>query len=645
MAWANAEILDRDMAEGQLSDHGGIVYRPLSGGGGSGGRDLLCPLPGTGQSLVARFIGMRNRFRSGGNNRRPVCVFVQPSKSLFESVTYEAPPHRLVFSLREGNTRAGFAPRQLNEAVVLVTEVRDRAAKRLCETSPALTDDVERFLVGRSATDADKASRVRIVPVPSVGHSHADMMVRRIAVYVPQPCPLRVGDLSWAFAQVAWTNSDRVVVSELQRANDDDMAERYESTARCWRSVTPLALGPARLRRLDPARTRKESKGGSERASEEALACGAVVQALRHVGVRVCPVDVRVQREPFHSRGARAEAFAASTRFPKDSLWHVEVTFAEPMTGPLVLGNGRYLGLGLMQPNEPMPGVLVFGIGQGLADAAEPSLVAHAARRAMMARVQARLPRGRKLPAYVSGHEEDGRPADSGQHRHLAVVADLERRRILYIAPNHMQRGGVCWRNISAVHRQTEQALQGMDILRAGKAGRLSVSSATLDADTDALFAPSRIWLSITDYSVTRHRRRLSDEEALRADVLGELRRIGWPTPRSVTVLAVRRGSPVDYPAGSELLLQPRRPGLYYWGAAHTRVVACLPVPTDALCPMKYRLCQKTCGVKATWGSSMAKTSFPAVVFIGYSGGCLHIALEHFDLGNVPSDIQESIGF
>ena len=57
----------------------------------------------------------------------------------------------------------------------------------------------------------------------------ADMMIRGLAVYVPQSCRLRANDLAWAFAQVAWTNSDGVVVSELQGADDDDaMASCYE---------------------------------------------------------------------------------------------------------------------------------------------------------------------------------------------------------------------------------------------------------------------------------------------------------------------------------------------------------------------------------------------------------------------------------
>lgn len=393
------------------------------------------------------------------------------------------------------------------------------------------------------ATDADKAARVQIVPLPSIGHLHADMMIRRLAIHVPQSCPLRTDDLAWAFAQVAWTDPDGVVVSELQRADEDDaMAKRYEEVAWRWHSVTPLALAAARRRRIDPARAGEEAKGAAERVREESLAVHAVRQALRHAGVGVSPAAVRVQREPFDGHGERAEAFAAGTRFPKEALWHVAVTFAAPVAGPLLLGDGRYLGLGLMRPDAPMPGVLAFAIQAGLVDDADPTLVARAARRAMLARVQDSLPRGQTIPTYVSGHDEKGRPAGGGQHRHITVVADLPRRRILYISPHLLERCDARWSDFAADHHRAEKALEGMEILRAGKAGRLVLAPATIEEDTDPLFAAARIWHSVTDYRVTRHRRRLTDEEALKVDVRTELGRIGWPVPQAVEVLAARRG-------------------------------------------------------------------------------------------------------
>ena len=538
-AWADAAVLKADMAKKRLSSHGGIVYRP-TGGGGSGSK-LLCPRPGTRRSLAIRFAGMRARFRRGVSNRRAVRLFAQPPKPLLANVAYNAPPDRLVFALHSGDTPASFAPRRLCEAAALTAEARDAAAQRLCTGLPTRAEDVTRYLVGQGARDTDKAARVTIVPIPSIGHLHADMMIRRLAVYVPQPCPLRTDDLAWAFAQVAWTAANGGLISNLQPADDDDMASRYEAAALHWRSVTPLALAGTR-RRGNHVRAGLEAKGAATRAREEARAVRGVCQALRHAAVHVPPVTVTVQREPFDGCGERAECFSAGSRFPMESLWHVALTFAAPVSGPLVLGDGRYLGLGLMRAVDRMPGVLAFAIKGGLA-ALDPALVARAARRAMLARVQAALPPGRSLPTYVTGHEDDGSPARSGIHRHISVVPDLSRRRLLYIAPSWLQRTGVNWREVSQDHAGVEGALEGMAVLRAGRAGRLTLAPSTIETERDPLFAPSLEWRSVSDYRVTRHRRRLGDADALTADAVVELDRIGWPAPAGVEVLSVRRGA------------------------------------------------------------------------------------------------------
>jgi CRISPR-associated protein Csb2 len=93
-----------------------------------------------------------------------------------------------------------------------------------------------------------------------------------------------------------------------------------------------------------------EAKNASERAHEEHQARTAVLTALRHAGFTLDVLDVIVQREPFQGHGARAEAFAPSSRFAKERLWHVAIKFAEPIQGPLVLGDGRFLGLGVFVP-------------------------------------------------------------------------------------------------------------------------------------------------------------------------------------------------------------------------------------------------------------------------------------------------------
>jgi CRISPR-associated protein Csb2 len=220
--------------------------------------------------------------------------------------------------------------------------------------------EIDRVLVGRRPDgqhDGPTSERVRIIPLPSIGHSHADRAIRRVLVEVPSSCPFRPEDIAWAFSGLELIDVETGEAHEIVLTPTDSVSmwRHYgvgEGTETCtWRTVTPVALPDAvGRRRIDPARKVGQAKGGAERADEQRGAAGAVVQAMRHVAVRARVEAIRVQREPFEARGERVEEFAAGTRFPHRRLWHVEVSFAEPVFGPLVVGDGRFLGLGVMAP-------------------------------------------------------------------------------------------------------------------------------------------------------------------------------------------------------------------------------------------------------------------------------------------------------
>ena len=535
MAWASGQVLERNEAQALLESHPGLVRQP-----GGAGETPTAQL-GTLDSLLDRHRRKRRRLTTVGGGRKSRQLFTQPPKASFRRTGYDTLPRCLQFELRR--PEGTFAPRPLISVALLIAGLRDAAAARLQKSLPDKSQLFEKLIVGRGAGPADLSLRIRLIPVPSIGTPYTDPSIRRILVEIPADCPIRVDDLNWALSGLEPRDhqTGEIWPGRLVSTDDVRMGQRFVGPARTFKSVTPLAL-PTSRGRIYSSRVTDNVTGGVERADEERRAAGAVVQALRHAGVRTSPVDVRVQREPFQLRGERAEGFAPGTRFPKQRLWHASVTFPEPVAGPLLLGDGRFLGLGLMSPEQPTPDLLAFTIRSGLTGVASPDSVARAARRAMMVRVQADLPLGDRLPCYVSGHGEDGRPLRGGKHHHIAVIADLPRRRLLYVAPNQLQRSGVTWYDIAANHLQVVQALQGMKVLYAGKAGRLLLEQTLPDPDTDPLFAPAHVWRSLTEYRVTRHHRRLADEDALKTDICTELRRIGWPLPQDIEVLAARRG-------------------------------------------------------------------------------------------------------
>lgn len=369
MAWAVAEIINETQVEDRLSDYPGVIYRPSMAGNGL---ELDSPKVGSLRELEERHKDNAGRFRHVKLGRSVRTEFTQASKPQFCPVVYNSSATHLLFELRR-TTESGspFALWPLTKAAVLVQRIRGEvddagvlisgAAKKLWDALPARQGEVLRVFVGRNAKEADKKQRIRIIPLPSIGHPHADRGIRRIIVEVPPDCPIRQDDIAWAFSGLEVVASEvdqgtgEILSSpvELVQASDHSMLSYFgigeDKASRVWRSVTPLALSEkVARRRIPPERRREEAKNGKERLEEEQRACHEVRQALRHADIREQVVAISVQREPFEAKGERVEPFSVGTRFSKHQLWHVRVEFASPVAGPLVLGDGRYAGLGVM---------------------------------------------------------------------------------------------------------------------------------------------------------------------------------------------------------------------------------------------------------------------------------------------------------
>lgn len=556
MAWAAGEVIDLAEFERRLAAYPGAIHRPCSSGDGVA---FDCPQPDSLKSLC-------ERHKAGGHRFMPTeqgtLLFAQAPRPRFRSVLYNSPTVHMLFDLRDtARSDLHFASWPSTQVFELTQKLRGSvdpegvpqsgAAWKLWDKLADKRGEISIALIGRNATEADKQRRVRIVPLPSIGHVHVNRDIRRVLVEVPPSCPLRVDDVAWAFSGLEVASSVDVVTGELassirlMRATDHSMLAHYGvgsgQASRLWRSVTPLAL-PADIRRhrTELARLRAGAKGGSVRLTEHQKAAGAVLHALRHAGVRAAATRVQVQREPFEARGSRAEQFSPDTRFAKERLWHAEITFATSVQGPLMLGDGRYVGLGLMRPVESIIGLHAFRIAGGLANGAEPATISTALRRAVMARVQDSLGARGVLPTFFTGHEHDGMPAREDGHRHLAFVTDLVRGRLLIVAPHIMEHRNPTRdevRNLTTL----AASLVGLAELRAGAAGRLQLTPSFVCAD-DPLLAATLRWESVTEYRVTRHLKMGTAHDALSADVTLELSRRNLPRPKRIEIIQCASG-------------------------------------------------------------------------------------------------------
>lgn len=527
MAWAWGETRDEGELEDLLAGYPGQVFRPSTNGCG---RLLPTAFPGSLQSLEVRYEAYGKRFSCLKEGKTVKVVFRQPPKPRFQLTPYQSPPSRQMYELRDPVEADVFEFWPLERAHSLVVRLRDGAVARLKGAMPSRVADIDRVLVGRrpdGTNDCPPESRVRIIPLPSIGHMHADREIRRVLVETPPGCLLHPDDIHWAFSGLDVINRDGgEVLATLIRTDDDSFLGHYgaeNDRASClWRTVTPAVLpDSARRRRIDPVRKVLEAKSGSERWAEQERAAAAVGQALRHVSIREGIHAIRVQRDPFEANGRRVEDFAEETRFEKHRLWHVEIEFSARVQGPLAIGDGRFLGLGIMAPVTQARGVYAFAVESGLMGSPNPEGLARAMRRAVMARVQEQI-QG-PLPKYFSGHEADGSPARGARSSHLAFAFDPARSRLLVIAPHVLDRRSPNHDEAASL-AILDRALEGLRELRAGEAGVLSLGAAIVLVEQDPLFAPAREWSTLTRYRVTRHVRAADARQALASDIQAQLR-------------------------------------------------------------------------------------------------------------------------
>jgi len=148
-------------------------------------------------------------------------------------------------------------------------------------------------------------------------------------------------------------------VKEGGRAEGPLATHRWLGPSRHWASVTPVALerNPGKLTARDPA-----TAAGAARRAEEIITRGCA-----HVGLPR-PTSVRVLRRSLFSGIPSAPEFGAfprgaarpgSDKFQRVCV-HTELEFAEPVEGPVLLGAGRYFGVGLcgrVRSASALPGI------------------------------------------------------------------------------------------------------------------------------------------------------------------------------------------------------------------------------------------------------------------------------------------------
>jgi len=208
----------------------------------------------------------------------------------------------------------------------------------------------------------DKGRRhVFVVPLPSIGHRHADGLIRRIMLFgVPEETERRDVDLvlrQLAFSSLSYGGRKFVLVPEDTYSG---VANSYLSAASDWQTVTPVVLPNPELRGREGAswKARHKMKPEDQQALRDKLQSRRVAMVRRMLAkAGLKPTTVAVSSAPFGNVQTPAGKFVipdGRKKYLKNTLCHVSLEFAEPISGPLVLGRGEHFGLGLFAASRAL---------------------------------------------------------------------------------------------------------------------------------------------------------------------------------------------------------------------------------------------------------------------------------------------------
>lgn len=198
------------------------------------------------------------------------------------------------------------------------------------------------------------------ITLPFVGHPHADASVQGCAIILPR----------------ALADSERESLLRLVAAWERDQAVDSDGTMELASGTLP----PVRLRRVElsakvslrpgtwcrPARRfvtatpiALDKNPGKLRSNQQGTGHKSWLEAQRSIAV-ACeriglprPISVEISPAPLVPGAQPARSFSPWPGLPGRAnrvLVHADIHFAEPVRGPVLLGAGRYFGLGLCMP-------------------------------------------------------------------------------------------------------------------------------------------------------------------------------------------------------------------------------------------------------------------------------------------------------
>lgn len=323
----NGLILSPEQAANLRAEYAGDCWKVLR----SAALSLRCPREGSYQDLKVCYATALKRWNG------PVYTPAQ-KPVVFEEVGYvkegaASRPMACFKLLKPGNDSERLASFDPRDAVHVSAWARSCLCALCKQPQVNFDGDSEEYVAGHIRRGQERTPpRFSYLPLPSIGHEHADGLIRRLIIAEPYEGNGQKAQWAGRVLQSAMLKTDDgECVAELMRTSrrEDSVFKRYTQAARRFKTVTPVIL---------------PGFDGLKYAKAEKLFLKALHQAgfspddVQHIHLRKAPF----QKHAYHPRDYRR-----ARHFERYSAMHVEVTWKYDIHGPLAVGAGRHRGLGL----------------------------------------------------------------------------------------------------------------------------------------------------------------------------------------------------------------------------------------------------------------------------------------------------------
>ena len=298
----------------------GIRYAPAP----AARRRLRVPWPGAFDALQQAYRDNRARIGAATVAAAPEA----PVRTVAYACALEPPPVRwAAFALRTADDRLlALEGTRAVEAAAMVRHAIGRAAR-----SAGLDSRLVSELMGHGGEH-----RIRVAPLPTVGHRHADGWIRRVMLTAPMGVPAD------AWTDVVTRLAGAPLVREHARGaagvlaplnSGDAVLRRFRAEARRWTTATPVVL---------PGRDHRRGRARPHRALARVLRHACLAEAL--------VASATLEPAPRLAGSASAHRYHRPRHLAHFPVHHLSVTWRTALVGPLALGAGTGYGLGLLVP-------------------------------------------------------------------------------------------------------------------------------------------------------------------------------------------------------------------------------------------------------------------------------------------------------